>query len=486
MGKGSVSGLYKTVEKCNFAGCSNSSSSSDSGSGSSSEGSKAEVVNIATMNLVNGDLIAQYEKYYETELGVDVKLVNFDSGKDVNTALAAGSIDIAELGSAPTANGISSGLDYKVFWVGDILGSAESLVVKNDLNAKSLSDLKGKKIATPFASTSHYSLLNALKLEEFADKKIYELSGGMKQRVSIARFLINDPEILLMDEPFGALDAFTRESVQDLTRKIWWETGKTIFFITHDVEEALLLASRIIVLSKQISIVLKYLPEYAEKDEKELLLDGEKLALSFLEKLTDIRDLIQGDLQAAYDGDPAAFNKPEIIFSYPGLFAIMINRIAHELYLLGVPLIPRIMTEYAHTQTGIDIHPGAVLGKHFFIDHGTGIVIGETAVIGDNVKIYQGVTIGALSTRGGQKLHGKKRHPTIEDNVTIYAGASILGGETVIGHDSVIGGNAFITTSIPSNTRVSIKNQELEYRQDNNASRNTTEIVQSEEWYYII
>lgn len=239
-------------------------------------------------------------------------------------------------------------------------------------------------------------------------------------------------------------------------------------------------------LSKQISIVLKYLPEYAEKDEKDLLLNGEKLALAFLEKLTDIRDLIQGDLQAAYDGDPAAFNKPEIIFSYPGLFAIMVNRIAHELYLLGVPLIPRIMTEYAHTQTGIDIHPGAVLGKHFFIDHGTGIVIGETAVIGDNVKIYQGVTIGALSTRGGQKLHGKKRHPTIEDNVTIYAGASILGGETVIGHDSVIGGNAFITTSIPSNTRVSIKNQELEYRQDNNASRNTTEIVQSDEWYYII
>lgn len=234
-------------------------------------------------------------------------------------------------------------------------------------------------------------------------------------------------------------------------------------------------------LSKQISIVMKYLPEYAEKDESELLLNGEKLALAFLEKLTDIRDLIQGDLQAAYDGDPAAFNKPEIIFSYPGLFAIMVNRIAHELYLLGVPLIPRIMTEYAHTQTGIDIHPGAVLGKHFFIDHGTGIVIGETAVIGDNVKIYQGVTIGALSTRGGQKLHGKKRHPTIEDNVTIYAGASILGGETVIGHDSVIGGNAFITTSIPSNTRVSIKNQELEYRQDSNASRNTTEIVQSEE-----
>ena len=236
-------------------------------------------------------------------------------------------------------------------------------------------------------------------------------------------------------------------------------------------------------LSKQISIVLKYLPEYGGKEERELLYEGERLSLQFLEKITKIRELIQTDLQAAYDGDPAAFNKPEIIFSYPGLYATMVNRIAHELYLLGIPLIPRIMTEHAHTATGIDIHPGAVLGKYFFIDHGTGIVIGETAIIGDNVKIYQGVTIGALSTRDGQKLHGKKRHPTIEDNVTIYAGASILGGDTVIGHDSVIGGNAFITTSIPADTRVSIKNQELEYRQ---GKRNSKEISQSEEWYYII
>ena len=231
-------------------------------------------------------------------------------------------------------------------------------------------------------------------------------------------------------------------------------------------------------LSKQISIVLKYLPEHAEKSEKELLYEGEKLTLQFLDKITDIRALIQTDLEAAFDGDPAAFNKPEIIFSYPGLYAIMVNRIAHELYLMNVPLLPRIMTEYAHTKTGIDIHPGATLGKYFFIDHGTGIVIGETTEIGDNVKIYQGVTLGALSTREGQKLHGKKRHPTIEDNVTIYAGASILGGNTVIGHDTVIGGNAFITTSIPCNTRVSIKAQELEYK----GRRDTQAIVQSQEW----
>lgn len=207
-------------------------------------------------------------------------------------------------------------------------------------------------------------------------------------------------------------------------------------------------------LSKQISVVLKYLPQYEGMDEVALLSEGEKISLQFFERLTEIRRLTQTDLDAAYDGDPAAFNKPEIIFSYPGQFAIMVNRIAHELHLLGVPIIPRIMTEYAHTKTGIDIHPGATLGEYFFIDHGTGIVIGETAEIGNNVKIYQGVTIGALSTKEGQKLHGKKRHPTIEDNVTIYAGASILGGDTVIGHDSVIGANAFITSSIPCNTKV--------------------------------
>lgn len=239
-------------------------------------------------------------------------------------------------------------------------------------------------------------------------------------------------------------------------------------------------------LSKQISIVLKYSSKYEKANEKELFYEGETLALTFLEKLTGIRELIQTDLQAAYEGDPAAYNKPEIILSYPGLFAIVVNRIAHELYSLEVPLIPRMMTEYAHTETGIDIHPGATLGKYFFIDHGTGIVIGETAVIGDNVKIYQGVTIGALSTREGQKLHGKKRHPTIENNVTIYAGASILGGETVIGHDSVIGGNAFITTSIPSNTRVSIKNQELEYKQGNKGIGNTAEVGLCDGWYYVI
>lgn len=146
-----------------------------------------------------------------------------------------------------------------------------------------------------------------------------------------------------------------------------------------------------------------------------------------------IREYVDTDLKAAFDGDPAAYYKDEIIFSYPGLFTVTINRIAHELFQLSVPVIPRIMTEYAHNATGIDIHPGATIGKYFFIDHGTGIVIGESTVIGDNVKIYQGVILGALSTRGGQKLKSVKRHPTIEDNVTIYAGTSILGENTISG-----------------------------------------------------
>ncbi len=191
---------------------------------------------------------------------------------------------------------------------------------------------------------------------------------------------------------------------------------------------------------------------------------AQEVCLEFFRRIPKVRALVQTDLQASYDGDPAAAGKEEVVFSYPGLFAITVYRLAHELYQLGVPMIPRIMTEHAHSVTGIDIHPGATIGEYFFIDHGTGIVIGETTVIGDRVKIYQGVTLGALSTRGGQDLRGKKRHPAIEDNVTIYAGASILGGDTVIGRDSVIGSNAFITSSIAPNTTVSIKNQELQFK----------------------
>ena len=192
--------------------------------------------------------------------------------------------------------------------------------------------------------------------------------------------------------------------------------------------------------------------------------DAQSICLEFFRRIPAVRALVQTDLQAAYDGDPAAAGKSEVIFSYPGLFAITVCRLAHELHSLGVPMIPRIMTEHAHSVTGIDIHPGAQIGEYFFIDHGTGIVIGETTCIGKHVKVYQGVTLGALSTRGGQNLRGQKRHPTIEDNVTIYAGASVLGGDTVIGRDSVIGSNAFITESVAPETTVTIKNQELQMR----------------------
>ncbi|MCX5761181.1 MAG: serine O-acetyltransferase [Gemmatimonadetes bacterium] len=184
----------------------------------------------------------------------------------------------------------------------------------------------------------------------------------------------------------------------------------------------------------------------------------------FLATLPAMRAILATDVQAAFAGDPAAADTDEVIFSYPGLFAITVHRMAHELHRLKVPLIPRIMSEYAHSLTGIDIHPGATIDAYFFIDHGTGVVIGETTVIGQNVRIYQGVTLGALSTRGGQSLRGVKRHPTIEDGVTVYSGASILGGETVIGRGAVISSNVFITTSVPPETRVTVKNPELQYR----------------------
>jgi len=184
----------------------------------------------------------------------------------------------------------------------------------------------------------------------------------------------------------------------------------------------------------------------------------------FLATIPRLRAVLATDAQAAFEGDPAASGTEEIIFSYPGFFAISVFRLAHELHIRDVPLIPRIMTEYAHSRTGVDIHPGASIDEYFFIDHGTGVVIGETTHIGTRAKIYQGVTLGALSTRAGQKLRGVKRHPTLEDEVTVYSGASILGGETVIGKGVVVSSNVFVTKSVPPRTRVTVKNPELQYR----------------------
>ncbi len=199
---------------------------------------------------------------------------------------------------------------------------------------------------------------------------------------------------------------------------------------------------------------------------------GYIVALKLLEDIPSIRKILATDVQASYEGDPAAKSFDEIIFSYPGIFAMAVYRVAHQLFKSGVPLLPRIMTEHAHSVTGIDIHPGAEIGECFVIDHGTGVVIGETTTIGKNVRIYQSVTLGALSIpRGsGDKFRGRKRHPTIEDDVIIYAGATILGGDTVIGTRSVIGGNVWLTQSIPPDTTVSLESPRLSYKSKNKKS----------------
>jgi len=212
-------------------------------------------------------------------------------------------------------------------------------------------------------------------------------------------------------------------------------------------------------LKTQISYALLYLAD--EEKNKMIKRKSCELCTRFMEKIPSVRELLHLDIEAHFQGDPAAINRDQIIVSYPGFYAILIYRIAHALLELNVPIIPRMMTEFAHRETGIDINPGAIIGAYFFIDHGTGVVIGETTIIGEHVKIYQGVTLGAMSTRGGQHLKGTKRHPTIGDNVTIYSGASILGGETMIGSNSTIGSNVFITGSLPQDSKVSIKIPDL-------------------------
>ena len=241
-------------------------------------------------------------------------------------------------------------------------------------------------------------------------------------------------------------------------------------------------------IKKVLKILFKYIyPGYFEtlpqnckgyldeiKKEAFQLLNRELIKVSkenatnqFFNRLDDIKKKIEWDILATFQGDPAAKNIHEIILTYPGIMAITIYRIAHELYLLDIPMIPRMISELAHSKTGIDIHPGATIGNYFFIDHGTGVVIGETAQIGNNVRIYQGVTLGALSLRKGQALKGEKRHPTIKDNVTIYAGASILGGDTVIGNNVTIGSNVFITESVKDDMIVVLKKPDLIMKEKN-------------------
>jgi serine O-acetyltransferase len=242
---------------------------------------------------------------------------------------------------------------------------------------------------------------------------------------------------------------FGKQSIPD------WELESHLHVLMSELFDAL---------STQIAKSLRHECEGRHELCDDCKARGEEQALVVMRRIPHIRKMLEGDVQAAMDGDPAAKSFDEVIFSYPCIKAIMVHRVAHELYRQGVPLLPRIMSEYAHTMSGIDIHPGARIGKHFFIDHGTGVVIGETTVIGDNVKIYQGVTLGALSfpkDDRGNLLRGIKRHPTIEDGVTIYAGATVLGGDTVIGKGSTIGGNVWITRSVAPGTKVVIEPPEL-------------------------
>lgn len=207
-------------------------------------------------------------------------------------------------------------------------------------------------------------------------------------------------------------------------------------------------------LSRQIDRSIRYLKD--ETKTKRISQEAIHFTDQFIQSIPTLRQLIASDLEAAFRGDPAAYNQDMIVLSYPGFYAITIYRMAHQLAQLGIPLLPRMMSEFAHRETGIDIGANAKIGSHFFIDHGSGVVIGDTSIIGNHVKLYQGVTLGALSTSRGRELSNRKRHPTIEDRVTIYANATILGGDTVIGHHSTIGANAFIMESIAPSSKVSM------------------------------
>jgi serine O-acetyltransferase len=265
-----------------------------------------------------------------------------------------------------------------------------------------------------------------------------------------------------------ALAKAAAEGVPDRTELVEW-SDRVFRLILHQRDRSALRAE---------------LPTLAERLTKLLTgiaigpgLDSGTRVERFVARLPAVRMLLAEDVEAAFDGDPAAKSYAEIVTAYPSVAAVATYRVAHELHALGIPLVPRVMSETAHARTGIDIHPGANIGRRFFIDHGTGVVIGETADIGDRVVIYQGVTLGALAPRKGQALRGVKRHPTLEDDVTIYAGATILGGETVIGRGSVIGGNVWLTHSIPPCSKVQIDPPRLQLQRDGRCMEQSEQLV---------
>ena len=260
-------------------------------------------------------------------------------------------------------------------------------------------------------------------------KKEKKISSNGAELFSERLFNLRQPKNLVMPEKAEA-----QTFVEDFLQILFPHFGKKEYFSSEEIEAELIL------LKKNLLHILKPL-------QKLIPVSAEEITEIFCGKSEEIHEKLMFDADAILRGDPAAENIDEVIVAYPGFYAIAIYRIAHEFYLLEVPIFPRILTEYAHQLTGIDIHPGATIGESFFIDHGTGIVVGETTVIGDNVKLYQGVTLGALSV--SKKLANTKRHPTIESDTVIYSGATILGGETVIGHHSIIGGNVWLTESVP-------------------------------------
>jgi serine O-acetyltransferase len=218
---------------------------------------------------------------------------------------------------------------------------------------------------------------------------------------------------------------------------------------------------------RQVETCLRFAAEAEGRADQSCFEEACRVTAAFLARLPAVRDMLVLDVQAAYDGDPAASSLDEVILAYPGMLAVTVHRVAHELHVMGVPLMPRIMSEWAHSRSGTDIHPGARIGRSFFIDHATGVVVGETTTIGANVKLYQGVTLGALSIpkdERGRVIRDTKRHPTVEDGVTIYANATVLGGRTVVGADSVVGGSVFVTESVPPSTRVALRPPEVMVR----------------------
>jgi len=303
-----------------------------------------------------------------------------------------------------------------------------------------------------------------MQKNKLTDKKIEDLVDQIAEtyRCDSGINFIDASNLPVRDKIIEILDLLTELTFPGYTgrRTI---TKSNIKFIVGDI-----LCQVYTELVEQIERAFKYRCRMENCDTGDCLIMAEDAAHHLLSHLPSIREMLKGDVGAAFDGDPAAKSYEEIVISYPCITAIATYRLAHELYLKDVPLIPRIMTECAHAKTGIDIHPGATIGKNFFIDHGTGVVIGETTIIGDNVKIYQGATLGALSfpkDERGKIIKGGKRHPTIEDNVTIYAEATIL-GNVVIGKGAVIGGNVWIKESVPAGVTVSTLNADLVYKKN--------------------